>query len=74
MSLLADKHRFRTAISDAAQCASTLVAILFVFCFIAWMAGLASLVDMLLLLAGVFAGSFIAALLRYGAENIAQQK
>jgi hypothetical protein len=74
MSLLADKHRFRAAIFDAAECASALVAILFVFCFIAWMAGIAPLVDLLLLLAGVFAGSFIVAVLRQGSRKSSQQR
>ena len=59
---------------NAIQCAGSLVAIFLVIGFIAWMAGIASAVDLLLLLTGVFAGSFLAALFRYAGKAMAQER
>lgn len=52
------------ALRDAAQCAVTLVALLAGVGLIAWAAGIASLADLPWALAGVFAGSFVSALIR----------
>ena len=54
-------------IAIAAQCAASLSAVFAVICLVAWMAGLGSLGQISALLAGVFGGSFVAALVRSGA-------
>jgi hypothetical protein len=51
-------------ILDAAQIAITLVLLLAAVGLIAWLAGIAALADLPYLLAGVFAGSFVMAVLR----------
>lgn len=51
-------------ILEAAQCAITLVVVLAVIGIIAWLAGIAALADLPYLLAGVFAGSFLMAVIR----------
>ena len=58
------KHRFSDVILGASQRAVTLAVVFLVICFIAWMAGLAALDDLPWILAGVLAGSFVAALVR----------
>ena len=53
-----------TAAIEAVQCAVTLVAILGVLGLIAWLAGLAALADLPWILAGVFMGSFVMAVIK----------
>jgi hypothetical protein len=56
-------HAIRRVL-EAAQVAITLVVLLAALSLIAWAAGIAALADLPYLLAGVFAGSFLMAVLR----------
>lgn len=62
-------RRLAQSAMDAAQCAITLVILLAVVGLIAWLAGIASLADLPWVLSGVFAGSFVSALIRRDAKR-----